>query len=198
MKLWKAAFFFLAFFALPTLALAQSGHPEITVSGSQGAAMKGQITAQMFDRGFTIVSDNPSLIVFEKVSDNLGAMFLFGTAASGPPHIRVSFSIAEYGGNTRIVADLAAISNAGTAFERRNDLNFGQDAAEAQSLLSTAAARAAPPLPTATVPAHATDDLTQRSLDELVAQKRAEAQAAEDARNKAVPASTGPTPRPDR
>jgi hypothetical protein len=121
-----------------TAATAQAGRAEISILGTAEPA-KAKIINEMMNRGYTIFSDSPNLIAFDKLADNLGAMFLFGTGYGGAPHSRVSYSIVQIGGSTRIIADVAMLGNAGTAFERRTDLNFGNERAAAQNILDMAA-----------------------------------------------------------
>jgi hypothetical protein len=122
--------------------VAQSGRPEVTVS-APAAAVKSQLINEMLNHGFSIVSDSPYLVVFEKVSDNIAAMFLFGTRYGGAPHVRASFSIADMNGSTRVVSDLALIGNAGTAFRKAHRPEHGTDAAEAQQMLNLVASSSA-------------------------------------------------------
>jgi hypothetical protein len=148
-------------------AVAQSGRPEVTVQ-APATAIKSQLINEMLNRGFSVVSDSPYLVVFEKVSDNLGAMFLFGTRYGGAPHVRASFSIADLNGSSRVVSDVALIGNAGTAFERRTDLNFGTDAAQAQEMLNLVASRSAPlpqPVPVEAERPMTVLDLARRNAD---------------------------------
>lgn len=124
-------------------AAAQSGRAEISIPATANA-IKPQLINEMLNKGYSVMADTPYMITFDRVADNLGAMFLFGTRYGGAPHARISFTMAEINGSTRIVADAALIGNAGTAFERRNDMNSGNEREEVQQLLNTVASRVMP------------------------------------------------------
>jgi len=149
----KAACFGAAILCLSALgAAAQSGRAEVTVAASS-AAVKSHLINEMMNRGYSIMSDTPNMVVFDKVADNLAAMFLFGTRFGGAPHARIVYSIAEIGGSTRVMADAALIGNAGSAFERRNDMNSGEALGEVQGILNLVASESATPVAAAAAPA---------------------------------------------
>jgi hypothetical protein len=129
--------------AAPAAAQA-SARAEITLPNATSATVRSQLVNTMMSRGYAVVNESQSVVAFEKPADNMAAMFLFGTRANMVPVSRVSFSMAEIGGNTRVMADIAVIANAGTAFERRNDLNFGADRDAAQGMLNGLSTASAP------------------------------------------------------
>ncbi len=95
-----------------------SGSPEVTITGARAEQVKPAIVNAMLNSGLRIKSDTTYNIVFEKQDTNMASAIIFGTGY-GPPVHRVTFAVAEVPGATRIVADSATFSNAGTAFERR-------------------------------------------------------------------------------
>lgn len=136
-------------------AIAQSGRAEITIP-AQINLVKPQLINEMLNRGYYIQADTPYLITFDKVSDNFGANLLFGTRGGGVPHARVTYSMAEINGQTRIMADAALIGNPGTGFERRNDMNGGDVRDAVQQILNTVAAKTIGPIPPPPPPIPAT------------------------------------------
>ena len=121
-----------------------SGRPEVTISGVTPAQVKPVLVNKTIDKGYRIVKDDAYSLTFEKPSDSFAANVFLGTRAGGPPVQRVSFTIAEVGGATRVVADAALVSNAGMAFEQRTDVSSGALAPQVQGFLDEVAAQAAP------------------------------------------------------
>lgn len=117
---------------------------ESTIANSTSAAVRPQLVGAMMTRGYHVAQESQSFIVFEKPADNAAAMFLFGTRMNMVPVSRVSFTMADMAGGTRIMGDSAIIANAGTAFERRNDIT-ATDRTAIQEILSGISAPAAQP-----------------------------------------------------
>jgi hypothetical protein len=135
--------FFGLMLALAPSAWAQAGRAQVTISAT-AALVKSHLMNEILPKGFTIISDTPNQVVFDRVSDNFAANLFFGTRYGGAPHYRLAFSLVEIAGSTNVYADIALVGNAGTAFERRQDFNQGSDLAAIQNLLNTVAMRAVP------------------------------------------------------
>lgn len=121
-----------------------SGRPEVTIPGASAAQVKPLLLSKTIDKGYRIIKDDAYSLTFEKPTDNMAAAILLSTNAGGPPTQRVTFTIAELGGATRVVADMAFVSNAGMAFERRTDVSSGAAAPQVQAFLDEVAAQATP------------------------------------------------------
>jgi hypothetical protein len=149
-------------------AMAQSGRAEATIQAPANT-VKSLIINEMMNRGFSILGDTPSVITFGKITDNLVANLFFGTRAGGAPQARITYSMAEINGSTRVMGDAALVSNAGTGFERRTDMNSGDTLRDMQSMLYAVAAKSAPP--TAASPQIGTDyfGLTEDELGAMAA-----------------------------
>ena len=93
-----------------------SGSPEITVSASKASAVKGFITSEMLNRGYSPHSSNDTAIVFAKPAPmNAGTGWL--TASLGPITLRTTFTIVDLSGTVRVVGVPAMVQWAGTARE---------------------------------------------------------------------------------
>ena len=169
---------------LASPAVAQPGRAQTSVA-APAAVVKSHLMNEMLSKGFSIISDTPNMVVFDRQSDNFAANLFFGTPYGGAPHYRVAFSMAELNGSTRVFADIALVGNAGSAFERRTDFNQGNDLQAVQMLLDRISIAAAPPVSTATVTAPTISD--EPWMDPKI---RAEMDAARAARAQAPPVST--------
>jgi hypothetical protein len=127
-----------------------SGKPETTIQASP-EKIKPLIVGKMLSRGYRITRDTPYELSFDKPSDNLAVMVLLGSKYDIQPNARVSYSFAPIGAETRIVADMAIITNPGSSFERRTDVNSSGDSPIIQGLLNDVKAEITvnPPAPTA-------------------------------------------------
>jgi hypothetical protein len=120
--------------ATPVTHQTASGKVEVTVTGAQ-EPVKAELVNVMVNRGYTINRDSPFQIVFEKPIMNGLAAALLGSRYNSTPDARVSFTITQNGQATRIVGDLAVITNPGSGFEMRTDFNNSQDSAQIQLML---------------------------------------------------------------
>ena len=60
-------------------------------------------------------------------TDNFGAQMIYGSQWNGVPNARVTMTLT--GNNpTKVITQLAVITNPGTGFERPNDVNQNHDA----------------------------------------------------------------------
>jgi hypothetical protein len=115
-----------------------SGHAEVTISRVAPDKVKAALVSKMIDKGYRITKDSQFELAFDKPADSAIAIILFSSEAGGTPNMRVAYSIAQVGADVRVVADLALITNPGSAHEQRTDLNgAGKDAPihDAQAML---------------------------------------------------------------
>lgn len=111
-----------------------SGKPEVTVAATP-ESIKPQLVSQMLSAGYRINRDTVYELSFDRPVDNLAVAVLMGSKYDAQPNSRISFSFAPIGGQTRIVADAAIITNPGSAFERRTPTNNGVDSQSIQQYL---------------------------------------------------------------
>jgi hypothetical protein len=99
-----------------------SGHAEVTISRLAPDKVKAALVNKMIDRGYRITKDTQFELTFDKPADNAVAVILLSSERGGTPNLRVSYSIAQVGDDVRVVA-VAVISNPGSPYEKRLDLN---------------------------------------------------------------------------
>lgn len=117
-----------------------SGRPEVTVHHVASDRVKGALVSGMLNRGYRITKDSQFEIAFDRPVDNLAVAVLMGSKYDAQPNARVSYQIAQLGDDVRVVADMAIITNPGSAFERRMDVSAGADSPVIQAFLTTIAA----------------------------------------------------------
>lgn len=136
----------LAALLLPALAACQStaartstasGRPEVTISGKPLPAIKGALLSRMLDNGYRVTRDDASTLTVEKEASGVLAPLLLSTPAGGSPNVRIVYTFAEIGWATRVVADMAIISNPGTTFEKRIDMSQSSEAPKVQGYLDS-------------------------------------------------------------
>ena len=103
----------------------------------------------MLNKGYRITKDTQFELAFDMPVDNAMVSVLLGSKYDSQPNKRVSYSIAQVGEDVRVVADFAVITNPGSAFERRTDLNESAATTDVQTLLEEVASesKSAPPVP---------------------------------------------------
>lgn len=119
----------------PAVHATASGKPEMTVA-APADLVKPVIVGKMLSRGYRITRDTQYELSFDKPTDNIAVAVLLGSKYDSQPNARVSYSFAPIGGETRVVADMAIITNPGSAFERRTDVNGSADSPIIQGLLN--------------------------------------------------------------
>lgn len=112
-----------------------SGRPEITVARSAGE-VKTAIASYLLNRGFRVIKDTDLQVVAERQTQNIGAALLFNTEFGGLPTERVTITFLSSGGNTRVVSEVAVVSNAGSAFEKVTQMTNSPIAGDMQQELA--------------------------------------------------------------
>jgi hypothetical protein len=121
--------------AAPAAMDTPSGKAEVTIEGVSPEQVKPLLVNEMLNRKYTISHDSPYLLGFDKPTDSILVSALVGTGYDSTPNVRVSYTLAQIGHETRVIADLAVIGNPGSAFEQRHDLNGGVDTPKYQAVL---------------------------------------------------------------
>jgi hypothetical protein len=114
---------------------AAAARPEVAIPIASAEQVKVALASEMLSRGWRLVKDSGLQIVFEHAVSGLVVNLLFSTAAGGAPIERVSFAVLSSGDVTRVVGDIALVSNAGTAHESSVDTSTGADAPNIQAAL---------------------------------------------------------------
>jgi hypothetical protein len=109
--------------AAPTHLDTPSGHAEVTISRVAPDRVKAALVNKMIDRGYRLTKDTQFELTFDKPADSALAIFLLSSERGGTPNMRVDYSIAQAGDDVRVVADLTIITNPGSPYEKRIDIN---------------------------------------------------------------------------
>jgi hypothetical protein len=111
-----------------------SGRPE-RLFNAPPETVRAALVSELVNRQYTITQESQSLVVGEKLSDNVAANLLMGTGARPQVSVRASFTMINTGSGTRVVGDLGVVQNKGTPFENVIPMSNSQSATEMQSAL---------------------------------------------------------------
>ena len=133
-------------FGLPALALAAcvtpvdhgtpSGRPEVMMATTDTTGIKSDLVNRMLNKGYGITRDSGFVIAFDRPVDNVLAAAMLGSQYDSVPNARIVYTIARTGNTTRVIADIAIITNPGSAFERPTPFNNSQDSLKVQAMLN--------------------------------------------------------------
>lgn len=107
--------------------------------------VKPKIVSMMVNWGYNITKDTPYLVAFDKPVQNVMASVLLGSRYDATPNARISYTFAQIGEDTRVVADFEIVTNPGSAFERLNEANGNPDTMKVQRWLDIMAQTGAIP-----------------------------------------------------
>ena len=113
-----------------------SGKPEVTIFAADASLVKAEIINAMVNSGYNLSRDSAYQLVFDKqLTTNFTAQLLLGSNYDQVPAARVAYLISPTNEKVRVVADMSIVTNPGSAFERRTDMNHSKDAADLQTAL---------------------------------------------------------------
>jgi hypothetical protein len=112
-----------------------SGKPEVTIENTDSESVKQAVVNKMLDLGYTITSDTPYQISFDLPVESVMISLLAGSSYDAQPNARMAFTIAQTRAGVRVIADVALITNPGSAFERRTVLNQHRASIQVQTML---------------------------------------------------------------
>lgn len=95
-----------------------SGKPDVVMRNVNVACVREQILNHALTTGWNIKSTSDIQIVVERRAPPSLASTMLSTGFSGAPYQRVTFNLIPSGGDLRLVADAAWVSNANTGFEK--------------------------------------------------------------------------------
>lgn len=134
--LLAAAFALLAGCATPVVHQTASGKPEVTIDTENVAGVKEALVSEMVNRNYSLIRDTEYQLVFDRPIENILASALLGSKYDSTPNARITYTFAVGMDTVRVVADLSIITNPGSAFERRMEMNSNQDSLEFQGMLN--------------------------------------------------------------
>lgn len=112
-----------------------SGKPEVTVGTDDVGQVKAALVSEMVDRGYHITADSDYRLVFDRPVDNFLAGVLLGSSYDTTPNARIAYALVRRAEGVRVVADIAIITNPGSAFEKRTEMNQSQESLGVQRAL---------------------------------------------------------------
>ncbi|PSO30527.1 hypothetical protein [Bradyrhizobium sp. MOS002] len=121
-----------------------SGRPEVTIRNLKPDQVKSQLINAMINDGGRLKSDSPYLVTFERPWGNAVGAALVGTLISTDASSaveRLSFSIADTGAGTRIVADRYLVKVGSFGREDASPANNGLGLEPLQQVLDRLAAQ---------------------------------------------------------
>lgn len=111
-----------------------SGRPEVVVPGTPIERVKDALIAGMVDSGYSIRETSDYKLVFAR-EGNLAMNLFFGSRYDPTTEWQVAYDVFETSEGVRVLASMYAVTNPGSAFEKRSDLTDHKDAHEYQSAL---------------------------------------------------------------
>ena len=105
-----------------------TGKPEVVIANVSKKEVIDALTNMMLASGFTVKNITDYNAVFTKEANSFGAMLLFGSRFNTVPEGRVNYAIVDTTEGIRVVITLEMVTNPGSAFENRQDLNQSVDA----------------------------------------------------------------------
>lgn len=127
--------FFLVSCAAPITHNTPSNRPEVAIDSTDAGKVKSFLVSAMLNHGYNITRESDFRIVFDRPVQNALAAALLGSRYDSTPNARVTFSVVPSGNTIRVIADLAVITNPGSAFERRMSMNSHQNSKGIQALM---------------------------------------------------------------
>ena len=121
-----------------------SGSPEVTISGVRPDQAKSRLVNHMTNAGMRLKTDTAYSMTFERPWPNkaaAAAIAILVTSDISEPVERVSVSISDAPGGTRIVADRYMVKYAGTGREQVNPANNAPGLESLQNTLNSLSAR---------------------------------------------------------
>jgi hypothetical protein len=124
--------------SVPTTRVQSNGNrnerPSITIPGASKKSVIDALSGRMTAQGFRIILIEDYRAQFEK-EGGFWADMLFGSRYDSRTVWRVWFSLFDSPEGVRIFADMGAVTNPGSAFERINEIRGGKNGAAMQEVL---------------------------------------------------------------
>jgi hypothetical protein len=125
----------LASCATPVQHNTASGKPEVTINVADLDAVTSTFQSEMINRGYMQTGGNRFMLKFDRPVTNILASALLGSRYDSQPNARITYMFSKFSSSIRVVADMAVITNPGSAFERRTPFNNNQDSLSIQQMM---------------------------------------------------------------
>ncbi|MFW5987938.1 MAG: hypothetical protein ACOCQA_00705 [bacterium] len=106
-----------------------TGKPEVVINNISKSKIINRLNEEMLKREYTINEESENKIVYGKESDSILASVMFGSDYDSTPEARITYNFVEYEekDKVRVIATLEAITNPGSAHERKHDMTYSED-----------------------------------------------------------------------
>jgi hypothetical protein len=98
--------------------------------------VQAALLTEMVNRQYTISKQTANVIEGTKPAAGFAANVLLGTTYDPTVDVRATFTVIPIGNQTRVVGDLALVSNGGSAFEKVTPINNSESSMEMQAALN--------------------------------------------------------------
>ncbi len=110
-----------------------TGKPEVIITDASKKDIADAIVNTMLSWDFQLQKRDEYILVFGKKDTNIASSVLLGSRYDAVPEWRFTYNMVDYAGGVRIIANIASVTNPGSAFERITDFSKGsQDAQNVQ------------------------------------------------------------------
>ena len=137
-----------AFLALSVLGCTSSQAPaptpgklEVTIPGTSTDRIKTTLVGEMQKRRFRVANETQSEMSFEQPASSVVIQSLPETDVGKAPVERVTYTIKPVAGDIRVSGEIAVISKAGSAPEKKIDISQSAEAQTVQSVLDKLAGK---------------------------------------------------------
>ena len=137
-----------AFLALSVLGCTSSQAPaptpgklEVTIPGTSTDRIKTTLVSEMQKRRFRVANETQSEMSFEQPASSVVIQSLPETDIGKTPVERVTYTIKPVAGDIRVSGEIAVISKAGSAPEKKIDISQSAEAQTVQSVLDKLAGK---------------------------------------------------------
>ena len=107
-----------------------TGKPEVIIPEASKSEIADQIINAMLSWDFQLQKRDENILLFSKRDQRLGSSLFFGSKYDITPEWRFTYNIVDHPEGVRVIANIAAITNPGSAFERVTDLSRGSKDSE--------------------------------------------------------------------
>ena len=103
-----------------------SGKAEVTIHRATVEVVKSAIVNKALSDGWMVTTDSTFMLQLERREESFAAQLLLGSGFNRVPNRRKIYSFAQLGDDSRVVVEMAMVTNPGSAFEQRMFLDTGE------------------------------------------------------------------------
>jgi len=100
-----------------------TGKPEVIINDVPKKDVSDALVNFMLSNDFQILNKDEYRLVFGKIDTSIGASLLLGSRYDSNPQWRYTFNLVDYSNGIRVITNIEAVTNPGSAFERKMDFS---------------------------------------------------------------------------